>query len=123
MTDERTERGANQESTERDANHEQDAPRSHSRSHVALLYDLIQLREDDCDFFCDDSFTLTPDEFWDFHEAHSAGEFHCKIGNYEYDGTALNFKNMTIVHDGVGGTLDTEIDHQLLPLCDHPEVG
>jgi len=123
MTDERTERGANQESTERDANHEQDAPRSHSRSHVALLYDLTQLREGDCDFFCDDSFTLTPDEFWDFHEAHSAGEFPCKIGNYGYDGTALYFKNMTIVHDGVGGTLDTEIDHQLLPLCDHPEVG
>jgi hypothetical protein len=123
MTDESTERGANQESTERDADHEHDAFRSHSRSHGALLYDLTQLGEDDFDFFCDESFTLTPDEFWDIYDAHQAGEFPFKIGRYEYDGTTLYFKNITLVHGGVSGTLQTAIDHQLLPLYDHPEVG
>jgi len=123
MTDESTKRGANQESTERDADHEHDAFRSHSRSHGALLYDLTQLGEDDFGFFCDESFTLTPDEFWDVYDAHQAGEFPCKIGRYEYDGTTLYFKNITLIHGGVSGTLQTAIDHQLLPLCDHPEVG
>ncbi|KAK0725549.1 hypothetical protein B0H67DRAFT_135103 [Lasiosphaeris hirsuta] len=112
------------QSTERDANHEEDAGQPLNRSYEALFYNLAELREGDGDApFRDNSFSLMPDEFWDFHESHKAGEFACKIGNYEYDGTTLYFKNMTLVHDSVGGTLQTEIDHQLLPLQQHPQVG
>jgi len=110
------------EGTERDAIHEEDSLRSH-RSHIALLYDLAQLRDDDCGFFSDTSFNLTLDEFLDFHEAESAGEFPCKIGRYEYDGTTLYFKNMTTIHNDFAVAVDREIDHQLLPLHDHPEIG
>ena len=40
-----------------------------------------------------------------------AGEFHYKITNYDYNGTTLYFKNITIVYNGVSSTLDTEINY------------
>jgi len=110
--------------TERDsAQSNDDASRPCSRNHAALLSDLAQLSEDDCGFFRDESFTLTPDEFWDFHDAYNAGKFPCKIGRYENDGTTLYFKNMTIVHGGFSSMVGTEIYQQCLWLYDHPEIG
>ena len=123
MADQGTKRITPDQSTERGLDYEQEAPLLLNRSHLALLHDLAGLYETDGDApFCDESFKLTPDEFWDFHESHKAGDFPCKIGKYEYDGTTLYFKNTTIVHDGVSGTLGTEVNHQLLALRHHPEV-
>jgi len=93
------------------------------RSHADFLRDLAQLSDDDYGFFRDESFTLTPDQFWDFHDAYNAGEFPAKIGRYEYDGTTLYFKNITIVHGGFTSTAGTEMYQQCLSLHDHPAVG
>ncbi|KAK0707779.1 hypothetical protein B0H67DRAFT_671284 [Lasiosphaeris hirsuta] len=126
--DQCTERTAPDQGIERGLDHEQEALLL-NRSHLALLCDLAELCKTNSDTsfcydpFCDESFTLTPDEFWDFQESNEAGDFPFKIGKCEYDGTTLYFKNMTIVHAGVGSTMSGEIQEQLGVLKHHPEVG
>jgi len=92
------------------------------RSHAAFLCDLTQLSDDDYGFFCDERFTLTPNQFWDFHDAYSAGEFP-KLGRYEYDGTTLYFKNMSIVHGGVISNVGMMVYQQCLALQNDATVG
>ncbi|KAK3364265.1 hypothetical protein B0T25DRAFT_598172 [Lasiosphaeria hispida] len=126
--DQCTERTAPDQGIERGLDHEQEALLL-NRSHLTLLCDLAELCKTNSDTsfcydpFCDESFTLTPDEFWDFQESNEAGDFPFKIGKCEYDGTTLYFKNMTIVHAGVGSTMSGEIQEQLGVLKHHPEVG
>ena len=92
------------------------------RSHAAFLCDLAQLSDDDYGFFCDERFTITPNQFWSFHDAYSAGEFP-KLGRYEYDGTTLYFKNMTVVHGGVSSTAGMTVYQQCLGLQNDAAVG
>ncbi|KAK3364125.1 hypothetical protein B0T25DRAFT_597942 [Lasiosphaeria hispida] len=125
----RTERGAPYESAENDVAVEESAernspqPESGPRSHAALLSDLAQLTEADHGFFRDQSFLVTPDQFWDFQEANDADEFPCKLGRYDYDGTTLYFKNMTRVHGGISGKAALDIYREVVLLESHVEVG
>ncbi|KAK3363803.1 hypothetical protein B0T25DRAFT_597222 [Lasiosphaeria hispida] len=105
MADQSTERIMADQSTERGLDHEE-APLL-DRSHSALLRDLAEL----CKTYGD-----TPS--FDMQET-----FPFKIGKYEYDGTTLYFKNITIVQGGVGGTVSDEVREQLRVLKRHPEVS
>jgi hypothetical protein len=122
-TDERTEGHTADEHT--DDEHRAPGTRTEDdppRSHAAFFCDLAQLSDDDYGFFCDERFTMTPNQFWSFHDAYSAGEVP-KLGRYEYDGTTLYFKNMTIVHGGVASNAGMTVYQQCLGLQNDAAVG
>ena len=106
------------------ADQQQAAAAASLGSYEDLLESLATLSEADDTPFCDCAFSLTPDQFEDFLELYDDGyTIPCKLGQFDYDGETLYFKNMGLIHDNIGGLLDIEIHDQLRDLKDHPEIG